>query len=410
MAKCLYCGERNPDSGSYCSCCGKPLEIPGPNPAEAAMENAKKEFERDALVTLDRSKLTFVCELCGTINHIDSSRCVRCGKPRPRSEFVNALRKLKASGNAREDYMQARETAAAAPEDNFIPAETAPELQQPLPEEEKMGIYRFEPGAVPAGAGAQSPAVVQPFVIVPYVNTAQQLWQYKPQQVYRFEEYTYQERVQMGDAPKTMDELLSLKEAAQRQLDAINENIRTIPQNTAQEAVITYNKSKRKVRRNALATLIFSAALLVCLVILPLVKSFSDYKGLEVFKSLGNGLQAIGLDLHFGTETLTDPGWATLLISLGFILTAIVCIYIIIANAVKLSKGRSGSKGFLPALLGFAGVIAAIIGLIFISPFGFADIAGFVQDVAYGLIIILILPLILILLAALAIKNTKVER
>lgn len=54
--------------------------------APLAMEDAQIEFNRDSL--------TYICDYCGKVNSIDSPRCLRCGKRRPRKEYINAIKAL----------------------------------------------------------------------------------------------------------------------------------------------------------------------------------------------------------------------------------------------------------------------------------------------------------------------------
>ncbi|MDR3185618.1 MAG: hypothetical protein LBU04_02225 [Christensenellaceae bacterium] len=173
MVKCFYCGDINSDGVNFCNKCGKPISKPRPSSAEQAMEIAKKEFEKNAKISLDKSKITFICELCGTVNGIDNLRCVRCGKPRPRSEFVAALRRLKESGKLADCAT--------------VSASEAVQPQLPVEETDQI-VYRFEPDTVGAENASISPrSIVQQLIIVPYVNPAQSLWQYNPNIVYRLE-------------------------------------------------------------------------------------------------------------------------------------------------------------------------------------------------------------------------------
>ena len=181
MGKCLSCGEFNPETNDFCAKCGAPLRKDDTRRAEAesALEEARKEFERDSLASLDRSRITYVCEICGSVNSIDNRACYKCGKPRPRTELVNALRRLRESENIKSSGISAQPVppqaaAAAAANPQGMPAGYA--------------LYRYEPnadGKAPSVAkggkgGKAGAAAVQPFIIVPYVNPFQPVYQYQP--------------------------------------------------------------------------------------------------------------------------------------------------------------------------------------------------------------------------------------
>jgi hypothetical protein len=67
------------------------------------VNDAKNEFEADSIIGLDRSKMTFVCDLCKCVNGIDSPRCSKCGKPRPRNEYVSAMKTIRLSQQTKQD-------------------------------------------------------------------------------------------------------------------------------------------------------------------------------------------------------------------------------------------------------------------------------------------------------------------
>ena len=190
MIKCKSCGEINLDSSRFCVSCGKPLSDSSSNAMKEALEKAQKSFEKDALATIDRSRITFVCSVCGTVNSIDQDRCSKCGKPRPRSEFVSALKKVK------QGYEYSEE---ATPEQQPVQEDITQTNEKTPPEEEaiqqpkqlQQPIVQTE-GLTAMGGGQANP-VVQPFIVVPFVNPNQEIWQYKPNQVFRFQPYSQEE-------------------------------------------------------------------------------------------------------------------------------------------------------------------------------------------------------------------------
>lgn len=178
MGKCLSCGEFNPETNDFCAKCGAPLRKDDTKKAEAefALEEARKEFERDSLASLDRSRITYVCEICGSVNSIDNRACYKCGKPRPRTELVNALRRLRESENIK---------SSGIPQ-QAVPPQADPAAAQPQGIPAGYALYRYESNVTAkapsaAGKGAKTgAAAVQPFIIVPYVNPFQPVYQYQP--------------------------------------------------------------------------------------------------------------------------------------------------------------------------------------------------------------------------------------
>jgi len=177
------------------------------------IEDTYKKFEEDLKVYVDRSKLTYICSLCGGVNHIDRKRCFRCGKPRPRTEYIKALRSLKKKVAPQEDVFEKLDEPAKKVEEEqlekiapAIPPPVASLAEQqaqlgaggfPLGQQQQAVLYRYETGP------AQTRPVSQPFVIVPYVNPTQPLYQYDPEQLYRFEPYTYLENLAKAETQKT---------------------------------------------------------------------------------------------------------------------------------------------------------------------------------------------------------------
>lgn len=75
---------------------------------QAGMEDiiaqANAEFDRELQVNLDKEKLTYICDYCGKVNSMKAPRCVRCGKRRPRSEFIKAMSNIRAAEEAKQEY------------------------------------------------------------------------------------------------------------------------------------------------------------------------------------------------------------------------------------------------------------------------------------------------------------------
>lgn len=65
----------------------------------------KTQFEVETEVNLTPEQLSYICEYCGKVNVITAPNCVRCGKRRPRAEYVKAMNRLKRAGTVREEYL-----------------------------------------------------------------------------------------------------------------------------------------------------------------------------------------------------------------------------------------------------------------------------------------------------------------
>lgn len=76
-------------------------EVPMTDEPKAA-DSAAKEMALN--VSLDQ--LSYICGYCGKVNAISSPNCVRCGKRRPRSEYVNAMNKLKNAESVKAQYIE----------------------------------------------------------------------------------------------------------------------------------------------------------------------------------------------------------------------------------------------------------------------------------------------------------------
>lgn len=189
MSVCKQCGAVNGDEKKFCSECGYELNAFEPGAVQQALDTVDKEFSRDMRAGMDKSKLTFICDVCGKVNPIDvpGHRCSRCGKKMPRNTYVKALKSIK---NA-PDYSEPVVKVPTFGRDN------APQEQQyvqEVPQQTYVGaqqVYRMTGKANPP---QQNNSIVQPFVIVPYVSQNQPLLQYNPNTVYRYHKFTEEEK------------------------------------------------------------------------------------------------------------------------------------------------------------------------------------------------------------------------
>jgi len=56
-------------------------------------------------VNLTVEQLSYICKYCGKVNAISAPNCVRCGKRRPRNDYLNAMKRLGQSQTTREEYI-----------------------------------------------------------------------------------------------------------------------------------------------------------------------------------------------------------------------------------------------------------------------------------------------------------------
>lgn len=78
-----------------------PIEV---DDATENLAKANADFEKEVQINLDRERLTYICDYCGKVNHVDDPRCTRCGKRRPRSEYIKAMNAIKDSKISKEEF------------------------------------------------------------------------------------------------------------------------------------------------------------------------------------------------------------------------------------------------------------------------------------------------------------------
>lgn len=276
MALCNVCGGYITEDMKQCPKCATPIS---PNYDYQAtldsIQNVYDKFENDLDVFVDRSKLTYICALCGGVNHIDKRKCYRCGKPRPRSEYIKALKTLKrktATGdNVFAEVSQPVQPQAQEPtlpvEEKAAPSKKATITAPPPPEvaslaeqraalgatdtspRQKATLYRYERGH------SQTRPITQPFVIVPYVNPTQPLYQYDPYQIYKFQPDTYIESVNKQDAQRvyqqgptpTPSDLAVLRAQRLEEIEELTRKIKEL-EYFRQKAAKSSRKSRRSKR------------------------------------------------------------------------------------------------------------------------------------------------------------------
>ena len=329
MAKCKACGEIYQEGSRFCSRCGSSVADDSVVIQEA-LQAAQKDFDRDSMATLDKSRITYVCSICGSINRIDQDKCTRCGKPRPRSEYVTALKRINAS-----KAMNAEAETLVAP----LPVKAEPVVEEPVAVQEPVQ----EPAPVqeaPAQpivqnvmpVGGQAGAITQPFVVVPYVDSMYPLRQYNPNQLYRYQAYTPEELAQM-EAQRKAEELAQRK--AQEAAQALT-----------QEEVAPAQCScvdNKKVKSFGIGTLILSIIMF----------ALAAWKAVDLYMT-GMLSDLAGLDL------------GGIIFVAGGVLAVVMGIIGIIHSSVRIA-GKCNCRGWIIGLLYVIAMLATFAGSIFVA-------------------------------------------
>ncbi len=67
--------------------------------------NNEEQFNTELQVGLNLDQLSYICEYCGKVNSISATHCIRCGKRRPRNEYVAAMSKVKNAKSIKAEYI-----------------------------------------------------------------------------------------------------------------------------------------------------------------------------------------------------------------------------------------------------------------------------------------------------------------
>lgn len=377
MAKCKFCGETYPDNSRFCLSCGKPVADKDVSATTAALEEAQKEFDKDALATLDRSRMTFVCTICGTVNSIDSAKCSCCGKPRPRSEFVSAVKKIQESEAYKAELAKAKAEAPVEQAPVEVAQEEAPveeKAQEPVQEAVAPVVQQY--ANMPTMQtmvyqGGQAQAVVQPFVVVPYVNPNQRLWQYNPNQVYRFEEYTDEEKLAIEEQKRLVAEreaeILRQQQEAMMQAYATEESKAVAvvkPEEPAKPA------KTGGVRAVAILNILFSIAFLAVAFLLDLINreaveiAFGSSSVMYYVTGIAFCLKGVGVDfLNLGDVTYEYTGLVDFIAPVAFLIAVICAIILIVRSLIRAITGKAAIKGWFLNTVFFIAVIVGFVGI-----------------------------------------------
>lgn len=96
----------------------EPMGVSNPTNSDEIKDQQGMEndvFEKEAQINLDKDRLTYICDYCGKVNSVDEPRCTRCGKRRPRNEYIKAINAVREAKKAKEYY----DAEAAASEEEF---------------------------------------------------------------------------------------------------------------------------------------------------------------------------------------------------------------------------------------------------------------------------------------------------
>lgn len=367
MAVCKECGALNPDNNKFCSECGQPIVKLDSKAIRDAMSQMEAEFEQDALVNLDRSRLTYICDVCGKVNPIDAKQCLRCGKKRPRSDYINALTKIKNSKNLKRavESMSVSEEKPAAVSNVQNPQQELPtpppapvlsrEEQNTGEEAKELSLYRLTPQSQTVEQNRQ---IVQPFVIVPYVSQNQPLLQYDPNEVYRYMPYTNEEKKLEAERQAKLAESAEQRKLAQEAelRSRKKESVETmLAKKKAQE------KSMRKARRPRSAKVSVLSFVALIVAVAGLFAAFADIaiKDFNLFQFVKNEsiLQVCpNQNMSFdGTYEILASIFG-ILVLLWFVAVALCALQCL----VRIFTGRIRKRGFLNALLPLLSLIFAI--------------------------------------------------
>lgn len=408
MVKCKSCGEMNLDSSRFCATCGKPLSEATGNAMKEALEKAQKNFEKDALATIDRSRITFVCTVCGTVNSIDQERCSKCGKPRPRSEFVSALKKVKQGYEYRED------TTVELP----VEQKQADEIKEDIPPVEEVIVQQPKTVASPQvgaeaaviGGGGQANPVVQPFIVVPFVNPNQEIWQYKQNQVYRFQPYS-EEEISAMEREKANQQKAILEANALAESYGIDALEKT-------EDDILFNPKSKPIRFVALLVMLLSLA---AVVVSFLVNIFDELwvnanliKTPVVFFASGI-VEFLKVQFNWFTSSnfigYTYETWTDLIAPLGFILFLVSALILIIRSFARLLMGSAKRKGWFLPLIVLLLFLTGLVGLINkYYEFSLDGLKAFYDNFGLGMYIIGAIVILLFIVSLFSPSNVAFKR
>ncbi|HQC54478.1 MAG TPA: zinc ribbon domain-containing protein [Clostridia bacterium] len=417
MIKCKSCGEMNADTNKFCIACGSSLSDATSQAMKDALEQAQKGFEKDSLASIDKSRVTYVCTVCGTVNSIETSKCTKCGKPRPRNEFVNALRRIRQG--------LAYTTGA---EESLVEEKSEQIVEQPTAQEPQSvadNASRVDNVSMYVVGGGQANAVVQPFVIVPFVNPNQAIWQTKADKLYKFQPYTQEEIEQIKRDREEQQKALF---EAQRLQETYNEVA------IKDDEDVSYSKKTKPVR---IVSILMAVVAIVIMVFAFMVNIYQPYFGanLSVFSKVWDGAKSRGIMFYaagivecvigiFKLDSSAGLGYyytkpTDIIAPIAFIAFLILTLVIIVRSFVRIVTGYAKRRGWFLPLLNLVFFLVGIFGLYIYNyiSFGaaFENLKNgldyfFKNEVGIGMYICLGLAALLFIVSCFCPANAKVIR
>lgn len=345
MAICKECGAKNPDEAKFCSECGGVLATIDASAVKAALDKVEKEFEKDAKVSLDRSRLTYICDICGKVNPIDTpdKRCSRCGKKMPRSEYVKALQRIKEAKNVQQNLIQ------DMPQDNLPKVMPKPPAKNDAAQQSQPVLYRMNQNAPKAQGGVQQNGqIIQPFVIVPYVSQNQPVLQYNPNTVYRYHQYSDSEKRRNQE---TLARLAKEREEAERERMARMDNDERSRFGRKSRRFNSVGSGYKK--PNGRLTAFLSLLVALAAIIVAFISELSETVSFgAIFEAPEDFIENI---------TAASGG---VLAFVGLIVFVAAMLFVAITACIRLFKGSFNRKQLLFPFVAFAGTLLALIGCV----------------------------------------------
>ncbi|MFW5780113.1 MAG: hypothetical protein ACOCWI_01495, partial [Bacillota bacterium] len=262
--------------------------------------------------------------------------------------------------------------------------------------EEKKSLENAQTAVMsPPPNEAQNKQVVQPFVIVPYVNSQQPLLQYKPNQVYRFVPNTYTEQLQaqqraekdlrvMKEGPQPTEEeiaeLLSRKkkekEAVEKELDELKKVDMETERFHKQD-----KKSKLRVRLTALLSALLVLGFGLTLWFMPLLSQnmYSDSNAnINIFTGflvmLQDGINGIVgteialLEVNSFIDYITSLDFlGGIVLPFGLFVAVVTYAVVFIKSLIRIISGRAKTKGLFLSIFGFVFIQIMVAGIFLLT-------------------------------------------
>ncbi len=399
MAVCKQCGAVNDDDKKFCSECGHELNAFDPKAVQHALDTVEKEFEKDMSIGLDKSRLTFICDVCGKVNPIDvpGHRCSRCGKKMPRNTYVKALKSIKNSPNFAEPVV-------TIPEEPKVEQPAQPVVQQPQVQECPQYVQPSSAQQVYRMTGRQnSPQqnsqIVQPFVIVPYVSQNQPVLQYNPNSVYRYHKFTEEEK------RENLENLARIEKAQEEEAKRREEEERL-----RREAMFANQTPTKKsnVRVCAVFSLLFAAIVAFVLYGMPsIMPDGFAISGNQFLFNFADGTNLVSVIMALIDGTGKFPT-ATIEIALFVCqcLFALTVLLVIIQSLVRLIKNSARPAGvIIPIVSLLSGLASYGVYACKSGAFDVNALTGIYPQSLVCAVMMVVMPIILIITTASARKS-----